>query len=107
MARKHPKRPTDLSQAAKFVIDVATGQTEDSEPAKNPAAVALGRRGGLRAAKPERQNYPPKSGLKSPVRRRKHAGKNNFIYSIDFPSSRRYMIPRNERTELSYACFYS
>lgn len=29
---KHPKRPRDFSQAAKFVIDAATGQIEDQKP---------------------------------------------------------------------------
>jgi hypothetical protein len=48
---KPPKRPRDFSQAAKFVVDVATGQAEDREPTpeergKDPAAVSLGRRGG-------------------------------------------------------------
>jgi hypothetical protein len=57
MAPKLPKRPRDFSQAAKFVIDVATGQREDRAPTpeeqgKDPAAAALGRKGGAaRAAK--------------------------------------------------------
>jgi hypothetical protein len=57
MAPKHPKRPRDFSQAAKLVIDVATGQVEDrpltpEEQGKDPAAAALGRKGGAaRAAK--------------------------------------------------------
>jgi hypothetical protein len=51
------KRPRDFSQAAKLVIDIATGQVEDrlptpEEEGKDPAAAALGRRGGqARAAK--------------------------------------------------------
>jgi hypothetical protein len=51
------KRPRDFSQAAKLVIDIASGQVEDREPTpeeqgKDPAAAALGRRGGkARAAK--------------------------------------------------------
>jgi hypothetical protein len=40
-SRKH--RPRDPNQLAKFIVDLATGEVE----AKNPAAVALGRRGGL------------------------------------------------------------
>jgi hypothetical protein len=53
---KPPKRPRDFSQAAKLVIDVATGQVEDREPTpeergKNPAAAALGRKGGAARAK--------------------------------------------------------
>jgi hypothetical protein len=56
MARKHPKRPRDFSQAAKFVIDVATSQAEDREPTpeeegKDPAAAAMGRKGGAARAK--------------------------------------------------------
>jgi hypothetical protein len=57
MADKLRKRPRDFSQAAKLVIDVATGQVEDREPTpeergKDPAAAALGRKGGAaRAAK--------------------------------------------------------
>jgi hypothetical protein len=58
MAPKHPrKRPRDFSQAAKLVIDVATGQVEDRPPTaeergKDPAAAALGRKGGsARASK--------------------------------------------------------
>jgi hypothetical protein len=53
---KPPKRPRDFSQAAKLVIDVATGQVEDREPTpeeqgKDPGAVALGRKGGASRAK--------------------------------------------------------
>jgi hypothetical protein len=49
------KRPRDFSQAAKLVIDVATGQQEDREPTpeeqgKDPAAAALGRKGGAARA---------------------------------------------------------
>ena len=48
---KPSKRPRDFSQAAKLVIDVDTGQVEDGPPTleergKDPAAVALGRKGG-------------------------------------------------------------
>ena len=50
MPEKHPKRPRDFSQAAKLVVDIASGQVEDREPTpeeqgKNPAAVALGKLG--------------------------------------------------------------
>jgi len=52
MADKHPKRPRDFSQAAKLVVDIASGQVEDREPTpeeqgKDAAAVARGRQGGL------------------------------------------------------------
>jgi hypothetical protein len=50
------KRPRDFSQAAKLVIDIATGQVEDRPPTpeeqgKDPAAAALGRKGGAARAK--------------------------------------------------------
>jgi hypothetical protein len=63
MADKHPKRPRDFSQAAKLVVDIASGQVEDREPTPeergvDPAASAMGRKGGpARAASmsPERR----------------------------------------------------
>ncbi len=46
-----PKRPRDPNQLAKSIIDIATGQKPDREPTpeeqgKDPAAVALGKKGG-------------------------------------------------------------
>lgn len=49
MAPKRPKRPRDLNQFAKLMVDLATGNAEDRpmpEDHKNPAAVQLGRLGG-------------------------------------------------------------
>lgn len=45
-----PKRPRDPNQLAKLIADIATGEVEDSKPddGKDPAAVALGRKGGLK-----------------------------------------------------------
>jgi hypothetical protein len=51
MAKK-PKRPRDTNQLAKFITDLATGEIEEkTEDGKNPAAVALGRMGGLKGGK--------------------------------------------------------
>ena len=63
MSTKHPKRPRDPAQLAKFIVDVATGEIEDREPTpeeqgKDLAAVSMGKRGGkARAEKmtPERR----------------------------------------------------
>jgi len=49
----HPKRPRDPNQLAKSIIDIATGQKPDRDPmpeeqGKDPAAVALGKKGGLK-----------------------------------------------------------
>lgn len=47
---KKPKRPRDTNQLAKLIVDIATGDQEDTKPdaSKDPAAVALGRKGGLK-----------------------------------------------------------
>ncbi len=70
---KSPKRPRDFSQAAKFVVDVATGQAEDRAPTpeelgKDPAAAAMGRKGGAARAKamtPERRAEIARKAAKS------------------------------------------
>ena len=51
------KRPTDLNQKAKSIVDIATGESEDTPQGttKNPAAVALGRLGGLKGGKARAQ----------------------------------------------------
>jgi hypothetical protein len=56
MPEKHPKRPRDLNQWAKRMVDIATGDVEDreatpEEQGKDPAAVAMGRKGGLKGGK--------------------------------------------------------
>jgi hypothetical protein len=56
MAEKHPKRPRDLNQWAKRMVDIATGAASDREPTpeeqgKDPAAVARGRLGGAKGGK--------------------------------------------------------
>ena len=52
---KPPKRPRDFSQAAKFVIEVATGEARGPRPyargAGQYAAAAMGRRGGAARAR--------------------------------------------------------
>ena len=50
-----PKRPRDPNQLAKSIIDIATGQKPDRDPTpeeqgKDPAAVALGKKGGAARA---------------------------------------------------------
>ena len=49
-----PKRPRDANQLAKMIVDEATGQAPapvEEKPAKNPAAVELGRLGGLKGGR--------------------------------------------------------
>src|ERR1700730_10323546 len=61
---KRPKRPRDLNQWAKRMVDIATGAVSDREPTpeeqgKNPAAVARGHLGGVR-----RQSFWDRERLK-------------------------------------------
>lgn len=50
-----PKRPRDPNQLAKLLTGIATGEVQDQPPVtddgKDPAAVALGRKGGLKGGK--------------------------------------------------------
>jgi len=53
---KNPKRPRDPNEWAKRMVDIATGEVEDRTPTpeeqgKDPAAAALGRKGGAARAK--------------------------------------------------------
>jgi hypothetical protein len=52
MSTKHPKRPRDPAQLAKLVVDIATGEAQDTiiESDESPMA-ALGRAGGLRGGR--------------------------------------------------------
>ena len=53
MAKKTTNRPSDQNKLAKLVVDQLTGTEEPSmdSPKKNPAAVSLGRLGGLKGGK--------------------------------------------------------
>jgi hypothetical protein len=49
-----PKRPRDVNQLAKAIVDQATSEAApepQTDDGKNPAAVALGRLGGLKGGK--------------------------------------------------------
>jgi hypothetical protein len=46
MPSKHPKRPRDLNQWAKHMLDLATGAAQDPEPPPESPAAELGRKGG-------------------------------------------------------------
>lgn len=53
MPNRSSKRPRDVNALAKLIADVATGQAElpKTDESKDPAAVALGRKGGLKGGK--------------------------------------------------------
>ena len=61
---KTPKRPRDLNQWAKRMVDIATGATSDREPTpeeqgKDPAAVTRGRLGGAKGGKARAEKLSP------------------------------------------------
>lgn len=66
MPDKRLKRPRDPAQLAKLMIDIASGEVEDkapepiNDPNKDPAAVSLGRRGGLKGGKARAASLSPK-----------------------------------------------
>lgn len=57
MPTRSSKRPRDANQLAKHIVDIAVGEAENDQtpPAKNPAAVALGRLGGSKGGKARAQ----------------------------------------------------
>jgi hypothetical protein len=64
MPTKRLKRPRDPIALAKLIGDIATGQTQDrlplpEEEGKDPAAVSLGRKGGLKGGKVRWANLTP------------------------------------------------
>lgn len=57
MAETPKKRPRDPIALAKLIGDIATGQVEDRvEDNRNPAAVELGRKGGLKGGRARAAN---------------------------------------------------
>jgi len=60
-----PKRPREPNQLAKAIVDIAIGEpahvihTEPAKPEKDPAAVSLGRRGGLKGGKARAASLTP------------------------------------------------
>jgi hypothetical protein len=56
------KRPRDINQLAKFIVDVSTGDAELPEyqpDGKNPAAVELGTLGGKKGGKARAKKLSP------------------------------------------------
>jgi hypothetical protein len=54
MPKRSSKNPRDVNSLARSIVDEATGQKPpepDPDEGKDPAAVALGRRGGLKGGK--------------------------------------------------------
>jgi hypothetical protein len=73
---KKKKLPADFNLRAKSIVDLVTGEDEEEqptsksppqkeEPTKNPAAVALGRLGGLKGGKARAAKMTPKERSES------------------------------------------
>lgn len=58
---KHQKRPRDTNQLAHFIAQIGTGELQDvkTDDGKDPAAVSLGRRGGLKGGKARAESLTP------------------------------------------------
>ncbi|MGH3056367.1 MAG: hypothetical protein ACRDL7_15440 [Gaiellaceae bacterium] len=61
MPDRSRKRPRDPNELAKRLVDEATGEEPKYDPddGKDPAAVALGRKGGLKGGKARAANMSP------------------------------------------------
>jgi hypothetical protein len=60
MPSKHSKRPRDLNQWAKHLVDLATGVVQEPESAPESPAAELGRRGGQIGGKVRAERMTPK-----------------------------------------------
>lgn len=63
MPERSRNRKLDLNQLAKLIVDESTGErppeAEPEGPQKDPAAVSLGRRGGLKGGKARAEKLSP------------------------------------------------
>lgn len=63
---------------AKLIVDIATGEAQDVNPdaGKDPAAVALGRKGGLKGGKARAESLTPEQRKKIAEKAAKHRWEN-------------------------------
>ena len=61
MRDRSGKRPRDPNQLGKLIVDLATGEADEAAPddGKNPAAVELGRKGGLKGGRARATRMTP------------------------------------------------
>jgi hypothetical protein len=65
MPNRSSKRPRDVNSLAKFITDMATGvEMPSTDDGKDPAAVALGRKGGLKGGKARAASLTPQKRSK-------------------------------------------
>jgi hypothetical protein len=67
MPERSRKRPTDVNELAAQIVGEATGEIEPVDPdaGKDPAAVALGRKGGLKGGKARAAKMTPEQRSES------------------------------------------
>jgi hypothetical protein len=55
------KRPRDVNQLAKMIVDISTGDAQDADPdaGKDPKAIARGRLGGLKGGLARHKSLSP------------------------------------------------
>ena len=79
MSTQRPRRPSDVNQLAHLIGRIATGEeqdelqpvTSDAAPAKDPAAVALGRKGGKKGGAARAAKMTPEERARELERERK------------------------------------
>lgn len=62
MLDRSRKRPRDVNQLAKMIVDIASGEVDDmpkADDGKNAAAVTLGRLGGAKGGKARAKSMTP------------------------------------------------
>lgn len=57
--RSSRKRPTDVNQLAARIVEIATDGEPEVEDTRDPAAVELGRKGGLKGGKARAAKLTP------------------------------------------------
>lgn len=56
---KRSRKPADLNKLAASIVDEATDDAPPADDGKDPAAVALGRKGGLKGGRARAQRMTP------------------------------------------------
>jgi hypothetical protein len=67
MPDRSRKRPRDPNQLGKLIVDLATGEAveQSKNTGKDPAAVALGRKGGLKGGRARAERMTPEERSES------------------------------------------
>lgn len=67
MPDRSRNRPTDPNELARQIVDEATGEAPPFDPdeGKDPAAVALGRKGGLKGGRARAEKMTPQQRAES------------------------------------------